>query len=580
MRGSSVNFQKIKSAVKAVHHASRVVSPDYLLPEHLSGGTFVVMDDEGEVQRCLTHKMSLASRQAKSNKEYSPLWEGVINLPDPSKTITPEVQCNIIKTWCVEYEKITGHKVLRADVHLDEGYVDDAGVAQFNGHAHVMSDRTDTLGKVIKLTPQQLRDVQTMTAQITGLERGVDARESGAKHISPRNFRWMAEKNRDKNRGALDKEKDKTEHFKKLFVSDTPIINSLQSKLKTAEREGGIVERRAARLATLKAQYKLDREALKASGEATQADYQALKKDFDEQAIELAKAQATADKVPELEAQAVQQKKKYTKLYGQAVGIQTERDVAQKELAELKLAPAPPVHGDGFGPPDSAQVLNLRAQKHELTTKVNTMTQKNEALTEQLDRVVSFFAPVPSGQYLGRMAEEEAQHHGRMADGLLARATEIRRQVAAGEKTVSVLVSAISHELAASKITRIAQEPLKPQTLPTPLPTPEKPPERVFPRLTQAEFDNLDAPVWNMPKRHLAAAQDVLVKGMLAGVAAALHKIGEIGMSGLMRTIEQLLAKYIAPEPAPSPPSIQKNPVKPVTPVLDLDVKKKSSWER
>ena len=276
MRGSSVHFKRISSALHAVSHASREVPPEYLLPADVSMGTHVVIDDHGQVQKALDHKMHLASRQAKATKDYSPLWEGVINLPEPSPDVTPAHQIQIVRQWCKDYEAMTGHKVLRADVHLDEGYIDADGKPHFNAHAHVMCDRTDEKGRVKKLTSTVLREVQNMTAEVTTLQRGIDSRKTGRKHIGHQHFRFDAEKNR------LDVEKPKADlarlqkKSKEWSDADLSKINQLQAKL------DGEPARQAAALAAQKLQldeqYRLDREALKASGEAKQADYQALKR--------------------------------------------------------------------------------------------------------------------------------------------------------------------------------------------------------------------------------------------------------------------------------------------------------------
>ena len=276
MRGSSVHFKRISSALHAVSHASREVPPEYLLPADVSMGTHVVIDDHGQVQKALDHKMHLASRQAKATKDYSPLWEGVINLPEPSPDVTPAHQIQIVRQWCKDYEAMTGHKVLRADVHLDEGYIDADGKPHFNAHAHVMCDRTDEKGRVKKLTSTVLREVQNMTAEVTTLQRGIDSRKTGRKHIGHQHFRFDAEKNR------LDVEKPKADlarlqkKSKEWSDADLSKIKDLQAKL------DGEPARQAAALAAQKLQldeqYRLDREALKASGEAKQADYQALKR--------------------------------------------------------------------------------------------------------------------------------------------------------------------------------------------------------------------------------------------------------------------------------------------------------------
>jgi len=270
MRGASVNFQKIHSAMHAVAHASRRVPPEYLLPSEHSLGTHVVIDDHGEVQKALTEKMALASRQAKASKDYSPLWEGVINLPDPSRSITAAHQSQIVKEWCEQYEAITGHRVLRADVHLDEGFVDADGKAQFNAHAHVMCDRTDAAGKVIKLSPKQLREVQGMTAEVTKLERGQDARKTGRQHLNHHQFRFTAEQNRAKS------DQSKT-LYSNLF--DRQHENLAAEREKVKDLSAALVAEKAKNqaLTDLAEQYRLDREALKASGLASQKDYQALK---------------------------------------------------------------------------------------------------------------------------------------------------------------------------------------------------------------------------------------------------------------------------------------------------------------
>jgi hypothetical protein len=276
MRGSSVHFKRISSALHAVSHASREVPPEYLLPADVSMGTHVVIDDHGQVQKALDHKMHLASRQAKATKDYSPLWEGVINLPEPSPDVTPAHQIQIVRQWCKDYEAMTGHKVLRADVHLDEGYIDADGKPHFNAHAHVMCDRTDEKGRVKKLTSTVLREVQNMTAEVTTLQRGIDSRKTGRKHIGHQHFRFDAEKNR------LDVEKPKADlarlqkKSKEWSDADLSKIKDLQDKL------DGEPARQAAALAAQKLQldeqYRQDRAALKASGEAKQADYQALKR--------------------------------------------------------------------------------------------------------------------------------------------------------------------------------------------------------------------------------------------------------------------------------------------------------------
>ena len=368
MRGSSVHFKRISSALHAVSHASREVPPEYLLPADVSMGTHVVIDDHGQVQKALDHKMHLASRQAKATKDYSPLWEGVINLPEPSPDVTPAHQIQIVRQWCKDYEAMTGHKVLRADVHLDEGYIDADGKPHFNAHAHVMCDRTDEKGRVKKLTSTVLREVQNMTAEVTTLQRGIDSRKTGRKHIGHQHFRFDAEKNR------LDVEKPKADlarlqkKSKEWSDADLSKINQLQAKL------DGEPARQAAALAAQKLQldeqYRLDREALKASGEAKQADYQALKKAHEAALADLAKAQQQAEKVPDLVEQLKASQEQATQKTQEIGQISTDLATAQERYTTLRT-----------------KALAIQEQRNDLAKKVDTMTQENQRLQEENQRL-------------------------------------------------------------------------------------------------------------------------------------------------------------------------------------------------
>jgi hypothetical protein len=165
---ASVNFQKITSTLHAIGHASRQQPPTYLVG---GLGAHVVNDDCGEVHKVDKHKRSLASRQAKASPDYSPLWEGVLNLPDKAHGEDTDAyieRCKqIVLHWSDEYQKLTGHTVLRSDLHLDEGHVNEAGQVVLNAHAHIMADRTNDEGRVLKINRAEMRKIQDMTAKVS-----------------------------------------------------------------------------------------------------------------------------------------------------------------------------------------------------------------------------------------------------------------------------------------------------------------------------------------------------------------------------------------------------------------------------
>jgi hypothetical protein len=282
MTKASVNFKKLTDTLHAVSHTARTVSPSYLLSIDKSLGTICILDDEGKVSRVHKEKLAMASSQALRSNNYSPLWEGILNLPRPDledqyfDEKAYKAHCETItKSWIDEYEKSTGHKVLRADIHLDEGHIDEDKVL-LNAHAHIVADRTNELGKVLKIAPKQLRDLQTMTAKTTQLERGKSSLETNLKHISHHAYRHLAEQGRLQTNAVA----------AELTTEKTKIVTTKDAEI---------------------AQYKRQRDALKASGEATQADYQILKKAHEKALealkIEKLKVKDMAEKITHLEKQ-------------------------------------------------------------------------------------------------------------------------------------------------------------------------------------------------------------------------------------------------------------------------------------
>jgi hypothetical protein len=223
--------------------------------------------DDTDVAAVLEAKRAMASRQALREKSFSPVWEGVMNLPDPKHgvaVLTNKKQyAGMVSAWCEKYEAMTGHRVLRADVHLDEGHVVD-GKAKLNAHAHIFVDRTNEKGRVITVDATKLRKVQTMTHEVTGLERGENSLKTKRKHVHHSEYKAVVQEAKQQVAPAL-------AMYGRLLDQRYKAIADLK-----AEQEA------------LKAKYAEERAALKASGEAKQADYQRLKAAHEAALVELA----------------------------------------------------------------------------------------------------------------------------------------------------------------------------------------------------------------------------------------------------------------------------------------------------
>ena len=312
-RGSSVHFKPLHSPMLCEAHNRRAVNPKYLLPEKDREPNLVVRD--GDVAQAYAQKMALASGRARATPKYTPLKEGIANLADEA----PEVLHAKMERWCQEYEAITGERVVACVIHRDEGHIASDGIARRNVHAHVVVDRTDERGRVVNSVPDgkggtrrttitdrkaQGRRVQDMTARITGLVRGVDARESKRRHIDHHSYRALARQGRLR---EVDREQDlsnrasQAERERDGAKADAKLNGSLYTQM-LRERERAWTERdgeRAAHAEAIvvlreigdkygvriargtKAEYAGLRAAMKASGTAQQTEYQRLKAAFD-----------------------------------------------------------------------------------------------------------------------------------------------------------------------------------------------------------------------------------------------------------------------------------------------------------
>jgi hypothetical protein len=300
-RGASFNLQPCRNPAGAVAHNLRQWTdqyprPDYMLPEP-HGGHHSVID--GDVPATHAAKLAMASRQARQDPKFSPVWEGVLNL-DPD--LPPEEQDEAVRAFVDAYEAITGHKVISAQVHLDEGQP--GPPPKINGHAHIFVDRTDDKGKAILLKPEQLRRVQDAAADATGLERGQPVEQTGRQRLDHTAYRKAARA------GLVESQSDRAQTQDALVAAGQmlPALAKAQRAVETAQLYGEL------------------RGLLKASGTAKQADYSEAKKHAEDpdwllQQIQKLEAQAAAKALAEAEAAETAKAAERAKMWGLGEGI-------------------------------------------------------------------------------------------------------------------------------------------------------------------------------------------------------------------------------------------------------------------
>lgn len=113
---------------------------------------------------------------------WSPIREGVVPIKEDTKLedFKPFID------WCAA----NGLKVIRIDLHFDEGYENSKGERSFNRHAHIVVDWLNwATGKTAKLDANKMSEAQDIIADALGMERGEKKLESGKEHLAPAQFR-------------------------------------------------------------------------------------------------------------------------------------------------------------------------------------------------------------------------------------------------------------------------------------------------------------------------------------------------------------------------------------------------------
>lgn len=228
---------------------------------------------------------------------------------------------------------------------------------------------TDSLSGAHKDTKAKLKKVQVVADQVPQLKATISTQAVQLEALEVKHASEIAaihEQNRIARQALKDSGEAKQIDYMALKKDTAASLEAQQkahakevSDLKTALAEAlAIVEKvpqleaqisaQGAETARLNEQYRLDREALKASGEAKQADYQALKKAHEATLAKLASTEAEAAKVPALEAQVTEltmtlssEKEAHAVTYGQALEIQDGLEKALVSLATEAKAPAP-----------------------------------------------------------------------------------------------------------------------------------------------------------------------------------------------------------------------------------------------
>lgn len=165
-------------------HNRRLKHLDYVRPElsKLNKSWVGVADLPAHLERLRTLVKNKTGRAMQ--KKATPIREGVI-------VIRQDTTIEQLKGLADAIEQRWGIKTLQIYTHKDEGHTDSEGAWKPNLHAHIVFDwvNHDT-GKSIKLSKQDMAEMQTMVADCLQMVRG---ESSDIKHLGAIQYKNQAE---------------------------------------------------------------------------------------------------------------------------------------------------------------------------------------------------------------------------------------------------------------------------------------------------------------------------------------------------------------------------------------------------
>ena len=177
MAKTSAHFKPVKPGSE--EHNRRLKKLDYVREEltknNMSWSAQSVADRLKQIKQLVKEKTG-RSLQSKA----TPIREAVVVLKQ-------ETTMEDLHRLRAAYKERFGIDIFQMDIHKDEGHFNKKGKWIGNYHGHLTGDFIDhRTGKSLKLTRQQMSGLQTVTAEVLGMERGVS---SDRKHLSALQFK-------------------------------------------------------------------------------------------------------------------------------------------------------------------------------------------------------------------------------------------------------------------------------------------------------------------------------------------------------------------------------------------------------
>lgn len=329
MAQTSIHFQAVKGGSE--EHNKRTKKLDYVHHE-LSSQNDYWQSDTQEARLAFVTQNAKAKTGRKMQAKATPIREAVVVIEDTTTM-------DDLKKLAKRFNDRFGIDVFQIAIHKDEGYKKSKDGIKLNLHAHLVADWTDhESGKSLKLNRNDMAEMQTICAEVLGMERG---KSSEKQHLSAIQYKIAAEEQRaeaieSKTRGLGIIQKNLSNDISDLFVEVKTKSKECDRLALSAKNMGRILEyntEEAKKKALINEKLSEEGKSLREEKERLRNDILGLTTQKEEIGSE---AESLADVVQAARSDLFHLNAQKIAVSGEILNLHQERDKAQREAEEAK----------------------------------------------------------------------------------------------------------------------------------------------------------------------------------------------------------------------------------------------------
>lgn len=329
MAQTSIHFQAVKGGSE--EHNKRTKKLDYVHHE-LSSQNDYWQSDTQEARLAFVTQNAKAKTGRKMQAKATPIREAVVVIEDTTTM-------DDLKKLAKRFNDRFGIDVFQIAIHKDEGYKKSKDGIKLNLHAHLVADWTDhESGKSLKLNRNDMAEMQTICAEVLGMERG---KSSEKQHLSAIQYKIAAEEQRaeaikSKTRGLGIIQKNLSNDISDLLVEVKTKSKECDRLALSAKNMGRILEyntEEAKKKALINERLSEEGKSLREEKERLRNDILGLTTQKEEIGSE---AESLADVVQAARSDLFHLNAQKIAMSGEILNLNQERDKAQREAEEAK----------------------------------------------------------------------------------------------------------------------------------------------------------------------------------------------------------------------------------------------------